>query len=77
MASELTQEELVERAKQYLKETYGEDTLRMDVIENTVSEGTGRLSVSCTVSWRGHQSNWHKVFYFEGGRVANMSARQV
>ncbi|MCD6361195.1 MAG: hypothetical protein J7M38_10050 [Armatimonadetes bacterium] len=77
MAEELTQDELVEKAKQYLKVTYGEDTIRMDVLENTVTDGNGELSVECTVSWHGQQSDWRKVFYFENGAVANMSARQI
>jgi len=77
MAADLTQEELVEKAKQYLKVTYGEDTVRMEVLDNTVTNGSGKLSVECTVSWRGQQSNWRKVFYFENGSVANMSARQI
>ena len=77
MAEELTQDELVEKAKQYLKVTYGEDTISMDVLDDTVTDGSGQLSVQCTVSWRGQRSNWRKVFYFENGVVANMSARQI
>lgn len=77
MAEKLTVDELVEMAKDYLKVSYGEDTIRMDVLENTVTDGSGELSVECTVSWSGQLSDWRKVFYFENGDVANMSARQI
>ncbi len=77
VAEELTADELVEIAKDYLKVSYGEDTIRMDVLDSTVTDGSGELSVECTVSWRGQQSDWRKVFYFENGEVANMSARQI
>jgi len=77
VAEELTADELVEIAKDYLKVSYDEDTIRMDVLEDTVTDGNGELSVECTVSWRGQMSDWRKVFYFENGDVANMSARQI
>jgi len=77
VAEDMQQDELVERAKAYLKVSYGEDTVRMDVLENTVTDGNGELSVECTVSWSGQMSDWRKVFYFENGDVANMSARQI
>ncbi len=77
MADEMEQEELVEMAKDYLQVTYGEDTISMDVLKSTVTDGSGVLSVRCTVSWRGQRSDWRKEFYFENGYVANMSARQI
>ena len=75
--AELTQDEMVEMAKAYLKSHYNEDTVRMDVLDNTVADGTGELRVECTVRWHGQQSNWRKVFYFENGHIANMRARQI
>jgi hypothetical protein len=41
---------LVEAAKRYLKEHYGEDTVSMTVIQNGVDGGNGVLGVDCTVS---------------------------
>jgi len=66
---------LVEAAKRYLKEHYGEDTVSMTVTRNGVEGGSGVLSVDCTVSMGGAASDWSKRFTFEGGKVTNMSAR--
>ena len=71
-----TQAELVEKAKAYLKEQFGEDTVAMDVTKNDVSDANGVLSVDCTVSVGGHQSDWSKKFYFRDGEAADMSARR-
>jgi len=75
MSDELTQEDLIDAAKAYLKSHYGEDTVRMDVLSNTVSDGTGEMNVECTVSVRGRQSDWNKTFTFRDGEVADMRAR--
>jgi hypothetical protein len=75
MSDELTQEDLLDAAKAYLKSHYGEDTVRMDVLSDTVSDGTGDLEVECTVSVGGSQSDWRKTFSFRDGEIANMSAR--
>lgn len=66
---------LVEAAKRYLKEQYGEDTVSMAVTHNGVEGGNGVLSVDCTVSVGGATSDWSKKFTFRGGKVATMSAR--
>jgi hypothetical protein len=66
---------LVEAAKRYLKDQYGEDTISMTVTHNGVESGTGVLSVDCTVSIGGATSDWSKKFTFRGGKVATMSAR--
>ena len=66
---------LIELAKRYLKESYGEDTLSMTVTQNAVESGDGVLSVDCTVSTGGVSSDWSKKFTFHGGKVATMSAR--
>ena len=75
MSEEITQEDLLDAAKAYLKSHYGEDTVRMDVLSDTVTNGTGDLTVECTVSVGGSQSDWRKTFSFRDGKVANMSAR--
>lgn len=66
---------LVEAAKRYLKDHYGEDTVSMTVTGNGVEGGNGVLSVDCTVSVGGATSDWSKQFSFRAGRVASMSAR--
>lgn len=66
---------LVEAAKRYLKEQYGEDTVSMTVTHNGVENGTGVLSVDCTVSLGGVTSDWSKKFTFRSAKVATMSAR--
>jgi hypothetical protein len=66
---------LVEAAKRYLKEQYGEDTVSMTVTHNGVVGGNGVLSVDCTVSIGGATSDWSKQFSFKGGEITTMSAR--
>jgi hypothetical protein len=66
---------LVEAAKRYLKERYGEDTVSMTVTANEVDGGSGVLAVDCTVRYAGSISDWSKKFRFAGGKVASMSAR--
>ncbi len=66
---------LVEAAKRYLKEHYGEDTVSMTVTKNGVESGNGVLGVDCTVSIGGVTSDWSKQFTFKGGKVTTMSAR--
>lgn len=66
---------LVEAAKRYLKEHYGEVTVSMTVIQNGVDGGNGVLGVDCTVSVDGVTSDWSKKFTFRSGKVSTMSAR--
>ncbi|MHB8997191.1 MAG: hypothetical protein ACYC63_18245 [Armatimonadota bacterium] len=77
MSTVLTQQQMIEKAKAYLKSHYGEDTVRMDVLSNDVEDGCGALSVECTVSIGGSHSDWRKVFTFKNGNVTNMSWRQL
>lgn len=67
--------ELLATAQAYLKKTYGEDTVTMSVTKNTVSNGTGALSVDCTVSVDGHEADWSKVFHFKNGTIVAMDYR--
>ena len=71
-----TEAELIDRAKRYLKQTYGEDTVAMVITKNGVTAGTGPLAVDCTVSVGGHRSDWSKVFHFAGGVIASMDYRR-
>ena len=73
------EKELVEAAKQYLKKTYGEDTLAMKVTKNEVKTGDGVLSVECTVKGGilRAKSDWRKKFYFKKGKVVDMDAWQM
>jgi len=66
---------LVQAAKRYLKDHYGEDTVSMAVTHNGVEGGNGVLSVDCTVSVGGVTSDWSKKFSFKGGKITTMSAR--
>lgn len=77
MATVLTEEQLLQKAQEYLKSHYGEDTVRMDVLSNNVAEGDGSLTVECTVSIGGAHSDWRKTFSFRGGRVTNMTWRHL
>jgi hypothetical protein len=67
--------DLVEKAKKYLKSHYGEDTVSMTVKDSNVVGGVGTLSVDCTVSVNGHESDWTKRFHFKNGEIINMDAR--
>jgi len=77
MASVLTQEDLLRKAQAYLKSHYGEDTVRMDVLSDNVTDGSGALTVECTVSVGGSHSDWRKTFTFRDGKVVNMTWRHL
>lgn len=66
---------LVEAAKRYLKERYGEETVSMTVTANGVEKGSGVFAVDCTVRFGGTTSDWSKKFTFAAGAVTTMSAR--
>jgi len=68
----MDENKLIAAAKKYLKETYDEDTVTMTVTNNKVKNGTGILSVNCTVSVDGEESDWSKDFHFENGKVVDM-----
>jgi hypothetical protein len=68
--------ELIERAKRYLKQSFGEDTIAMTVTKNAVVGGTGTLAVDCTVFVGGSRSNWSKVFHFTNGEITDMDYRR-
>jgi hypothetical protein len=75
MKHNITEENLKQQAKQYLKRHYGEDTVSMDVLNNNVQGGDGELHVDCTVSIEGSKSNWTKWFKFEDGKVTDLRAK--
>lgn len=68
----MTEQQLTEKAIAFLKTEYGEDTRRMDVVDNAVDNGNGVLHVDCTVSIVGALSNWTKWFTFQNGEVTSM-----
>ena len=72
MAKLLSEQERKEKAIRYLKTQYGEDTVRMDIRDNGVEDGSGVLHVDCTVSVGGSQSDWTKWFTFRQGEVMSM-----
>ena len=64
---------MIAKAKGYLKSQYGEDTVTMDVTDNSVEDtGNGVLSVDCTVSVEGSHSDWSKKFHFRNGDITRM-----
>ena len=75
MMRDITEEDLKQKAKQYLKHHYGEDTVSMDVINNSTNGGDGVLHVDCTVSVEGSRSHWTKWFTFEDGKVTDLRAK--
>ena len=70
---ETSEQDLIGKAKRYLKEVYGEDTISMTVEDNSVEDGSGVLAVECTVLIAGEESDWFKQFTFKSGRVTNMT----
>ena len=69
---ELNEDELKQKAIAYLRSHYGEETVRMDVRNNSANDGNGELHVDCTVSVGGSQSDWTKWFTFKNGEVTRM-----
>ena len=67
------EKELTDKAKKYLKDVYGEDTVSMDVKKNGVEDGNGVMAVECTVLIGGDESDWYKEFTFKNGKVTNMT----
>lgn len=68
----MSEDVLKEKAIAYLKSHYGEDTVRMDVKNNSVESGNGELHVDCTVRVAGRESDWTKWFTFSDGEVTRM-----
>ena len=68
----MSEDELKQKAIAYLKSHYSEDTVRMDVRNNSVSGGNGELHVDCTVNIAGRESDWTKWFTFSNGDVTRM-----
>lgn len=64
-----SEEELIEAAKKFLKDTWGEETISMKIIKNGVVDGNGKLHTACTVKLGGSASKWHKTFTFRNGKV--------
>lgn len=70
--SELSEEELKQRAIAYLRIHYGEETVSMDVRNNSAQSGDGELHVDCRVRIGSSESDWTKWFTFSGGEVTRM-----
>ena len=68
----MNEAELKQKAIDYLKSHYSEDTVRMDVKNNSVSDGNGELHVDCTFLISGRESDWTKWFTFANGEVTRM-----
>jgi len=68
----MNEAELKQKAIAYLKSHYSEDTVRMDVRKNSVTDGSGELHVDCTVLISGRESDWTKWFTFSKGEVTRM-----
>ena len=70
------EEELVERAKEYLKKTYHENTLAFRITKNSVKNGRGILEADCEVDGV-YAGKWHKWFHFKSGKVEDMDAKRI
>ena len=70
------EKEFIERAKEYLKKTYHENTLAFKITKNGVKDGTGILEVDCEVDGI-YAGKWHKWFHFQDGRVEDMDASKI
>ena len=68
-----SEKDLTDKAKQYLKDVYGEDTVSMTVKKNRVENGNGVMAVECIVLIDGDESDWFKEFTFKNGQVTNMT----
>jgi hypothetical protein len=69
----MDEKQMIAKAKVYLKKQYGEDTVSMDVTDNSVVDtGNGVLSVDCTVSVGGSLSDWSKKFHFKNSEITRM-----
>ena len=68
--------ELAQKAIDYLKNEYNEETISMTVMNNSVSEGSGILQVECTVCIGKYHSDWKKWFTFKDGSIISMSWEQ-
>lgn len=72
-----TEEDLLLKAKKYLKRNYLETTVSMDTMENNVINGRGQLKVYCTVRLLGlFKSDWIKTFTFKDNKIVSMQARR-
>lgn len=69
---DLSEEDLKQCAIAYLSSHYGEETVRMDVRNNSVQDGNGELHVDCTVRIGNSESDWTKWFTFQSGDVTRM-----
>ena len=73
----MNEQQMIAKAKKYLKQHYGEDTVSMDVTDNSVADdGSGVFSVDCTVSVGGSHSDWSKKFHFKNGDITRMDWRR-
>ena len=69
----MDEQKMIELAKVYLRQNYGEETVSIDVTGNSVGEdGSGTLAVDCTVSVGGSHSDWSKKFHFQSGAISRM-----
>ena len=61
----------------YTRNSVSEDTVSMDVTDNSVAEdGNGIFGVDCTVSVGGSHSDWSKKFNFKNGDISRMDWKQ-
>ena len=72
----MNDEELTEKAKEYLKKTYHENTLAFRITNNNIKEGTGALEVDCEVDGI-YAGRWHKWFHFKDGEITDMDAKRL
>ncbi|MFH1760557.1 MAG: hypothetical protein ABIA63_05605 [bacterium] len=67
------EQDLIQKAKGYIKAHYGEETTHVKVVENNVVEGKGTFIIDCTVIAASEESSWRKTFTFEENRATYMT----
>ncbi|MEW6042422.1 MAG: hypothetical protein AB1633_12965 [Elusimicrobiota bacterium] len=67
------EQELIQKAKAYVKTHYGEEVTHITVVENSVVNGKGTFIVDCAVKAAGEESRWRKTFTFEEDKAVYMT----
>jgi hypothetical protein len=67
------EQDLIQKARAYVKTYYGENVTNVTVVENNIVEGNGTFVVDCTVKAAGEETAWRKTFTFEDNKPTYMT----
>ncbi len=73
----MNENQLLHKAIDYIKQQYDEDTVRMTMLKNNTTDGSGIIEVECTVRTGDSVSDWNKWFTFENGAIVAMRWEQL